>query len=98
VSAWRWACLACNDTWSSTSPAAHKCDCPLEQRENLLEVWTTLVSYADAMRGKSRAAIRAAIARPVSRATLVEWLGASWDPAGDDGSRMPVHKPREAAA
>jgi hypothetical protein len=91
---WQWACLACNETWSSTSPAAHACAQPLE---GLRAFWTHRLRWAPNLHDKPEAQIRALVSRPINRALLVVLLGASWDPAGDDGARLPINSPRELA-
>ena len=88
--AWTWACLSCNETWTSTSPAAHSCS----PREELRAFWTRRLQWAPLLRDKSEAQIRALVSRPINRALLVELLGASWDPAGDDGARIQCNAPR----
>lgn len=98
MSSWLWACLSCNRTWDKTSPAAHRCDHPLEVLEQLRAFWTAILRWSPPLRGKTDDQIRKLITRPIARAQLVALLGPSWDPAGDDCSRMPTHKPREAAA
>lgn len=92
--AWTWACLTCNETWSSTSPAAHACSNP---NESLRSYWIGRMRWSPTLRDKPEAQIRALVSKPINRALLVVLLGASWDPAGDDGSRIPLNKPREAA-
>lgn len=91
--AWAWACLQCNDTWGASIRATHSCTEPLEY---LRAFWTARLRWAPPLRGKSDAEIRAVVCKPLARTMLVALLGPSWDPAGDDGSRMSLHKPREA--
>lgn len=94
VSAWQWACLSCNETWTSTSPAAHLCTAPVEA---LRAYWAQRLRWAPSMRETTPEQRRALVSRPINRALLVELLGASWDPAGDGGTRLPNHCPRELA-
>lgn len=95
--AWSWACLSCNRTWDKTSPAAHKCDEPLEQLEPMRGFWVAILRWSPVLHGKGDEQIRKLVLRPINRALLVELLGASWDPAGDDGGRLPINAPRQVA-
>lgn len=92
---WAFACLACNETWSSASPAAHACTAPVEA---LRDYWTNRLRWTPSLRDKPAAQVRALASKPINRALLVQLLGASWDPAGDDGARIPLNKAREVAA
>lgn len=92
--AWQWTCLSCNETWTSTSPAAHSCS-PVESLRNF---WTWRMAWSPSLRDKPEQQIRALVSKPINRALLTSLLGASWDPAGDDAARMKLNKHRETAA
>lgn len=77
---WSWACLSCNTTWSSTSPAAHVCDAPPEY---LRQFWAARLRWSPSLRDKTGEQIRKLISRPINRALLVQLIGPSWDPACD---------------
>lgn len=87
---WTFACLSCNATWNSPS-SAHTC-VPVER---LREFWTDRLRWSPSLRDKSEAQIRALVSKPINRALLTQLLGASWDPAGDDGARLPRSKTAE---
>jgi hypothetical protein len=99
--AWVWTCLSCNRTWDKTSPAAHRCDVAGDETsatpEQLRAFWVAILRWSPLLRGKGDEQIRTLISKPINRAMLVELLGASWDPAGDDGARIPINAPRNLA-
>jgi len=79
---WQFACLACNETWSSTSPAAHSCE-PVEWMRGF---WTERLRWSTSLRDKGEEQIRKLVSRPIARELLVQLLGVSWDPARDIGA------------
>ncbi len=91
---WTFACLSCNETWGSTSPAAHACATAIVGAK---EFWMYRMRWSPMLRDKTEAQIRALASKPINRALLVQLLGASWDPAGDDAARMPFGRHREAS-
>jgi hypothetical protein len=95
--AWAWACLSCNRTWDKTSPAAHKCDEPVELLEQLRGFWIAILRWSPMLRGKDEEQIRKLVMRPINRALLAELRGPSWAPSGDDASKMPINAPRVVA-
>lgn len=70
---WTWACLACNATWSGSTP--HAC---AEPKEHLRTFWTRRLQWSAALREVPEASVRAIVCRPIARQRLVELLGPSW--------------------